>query len=102
MNLGRRLRKLETEHAGEDAQFFIFRTFYEEKDGSISDANAIARASINWGKFEGASVSKSRDESMEGFDTRVRAYAELTWQEAQNAKGLRIWGKSIKLESKCA
>jgi len=94
MNIGRRLKKLETDNTGEEPLVVLFRTFYEAKDGSIADT--IARASIWWGKRGGASVTKLQSETLEEFQTRLDGYADLTWQEAQQTDGLSIKGRTVK------
>jgi len=88
MNIKSRLKKLEKDDAGVGAQVVIFRTFYENEDGSVSDDDAIARAAIFWGKLGGGQAHKDQDESLDEFEARVTSYEKMTWQEAQTAKGI--------------
>lgn len=85
MSIKSRIGKLESEHSGEP-QVVIFRTFYENIDGSIDKSATTARASITWSKVGFSSAHMTTDETLEKFEKRVNGYEALTWAQLKMSK----------------
>lgn len=86
MSIKSRIGRLEQEKGGPEATILMHRTLYEGREGNIEGENT--RAVIIWGYLRTALAGCEDGESFEAFKDRIRAYAKLTWAEAQKLDDL--------------